>query len=856
MNHFKQEFKKFHFDMFNSSSRVHEQIVDLLTKAHTSQEVIPQRVHFLQQAMELLLYHTSGNERIDEFLETFLSMHVDKQIPVRRFVAHFIEVLCFTRSRYACSCLEVLVSLLQDADKQVVIFALRAARVVYKRALYYISIQQKDSRYTSAARESLQTLDQVLAQIVHHITSGNREVFCEAIRCAQTVVLCQSYSSVNPKSQSQLEITGCSCLEDLRLVDSTNVVLEESKLKSQSDKLFSALCALLVKHRAEPMEVVALVHAVGIVGHDRSSYSGAATVAFAQLAANHTLIASSRIRSALTMELKRILSSRYCVQWQPRVIPILNLLGISTDESTSNLVMEAELDRLRVAAETGRDDLRVVDGKLSLEKEGERLLEISEAADCFKVPDEDHAVAICSLRAKSPAELAKLALAMLNRLPKKFDDPGMALVKVNRSAAASAAAAGNSSIGFENRVKAIKSMGITFKRYLEGIADGGDHLTSDEEAEMQSAPPPESKRYEKEEKILAKPESSNLASSLPAGELLAAIASKDKRVFARLMAKVSSDTDSLRNLFLTELQAGSVGGISELFTILYMNELTGEEVATSVDVAGNILVSVLKDLGSVDFGLIRTLILGADTVLGLPFVPKALMDFVDRSVETGDPATRRSALTVLASLVASKPGMCIDALNRVLSHACNSREDVRNDALKLLLAKLYKPSAVVILKWQWPYKDACAMKRVDSMKDVVKSQLDLVCSEVIEQAARERFEAAIQNSEWSLSWPLLALASKKPTLIHYMVHYMVEEAPDGASVPGDIAQSFAASLATLNGDVLDKELELVVKEHKTIRAAAKKKRRNELLLPILSAVSNTPRGLNDKLADAALGLNK
>ncbi len=56
--------------------------------------------------------------------------------------------------------------------------------------------------------------------------------------------------------------------------------------------------------------------------------------------------------------------------------------------------------------------------------------------------------------------------------------------------------------------------------------------------------------------------------------------------------------------------------------------------------------------------------------------------------------------------------------------------------------------------------------------------------------------------------------------------------------------------------MVDRELELVVKEYKSIRAAAKKKRRNEVLLPILSAISNTSRGLNDKLADAALSLNK
>ena len=852
--------QKFHFDMFNSSSRVHEQIVDLLTKAHTSHDNVAQRVHLLQQAMEVLLYHTTGNDRIDEFLETFLSMHVDKQIPVRRFVAHFIEILCFTRSRYACSCLEVLVTLLQDADKQVVIFALRAARVVYKRALYFISVQQKDTRYTTPARESLQTLDHVLAQIVHHITSGNREVFCEAIRCAQTVVLCQSYSSLNPKSQSQLEIAGCSCLEDLRLVDSPSSVLEESKLKSQSDKLFSALCALLVKHRAEPMEIVALIHAVGVVGHDRSSYAGAATIAFSQLAANDQLISGTRVRSALTMELKRILSSRYCVQWQPRIIPILNSLGISTSETSTNLVMEAELDRLKeqVMAQMGTSisDSKT-DEDISLEKEGERLLAISEIADCFKVPDEDHAVAICSVRAKNPAELAKLALAMLNRLPKKYDDPGMALVKVNRSGASVSGSGGNS-IGFENRVKAIKSMGITFKRYLDGVVEQ-ENLTSDEETEMDHEPPQTMVQETVGETEHHLPVFSS--DSVPSGDLMSSIALKDKRMFSRLMAKVSSDAHVLGNLFASELHSGSVAGISELLTVLYVNQLTGgHEVATTLDTAGEVFVSVVKEMGGIDFNLVRTLIMGSEngTIPGIPFVPNSILDLVDTTVETGEPSMRRAALTILASLALTKPGMSMEALNRIFSHATSSREDVRTDSLKLILAKLYRPSAVAILKWQWPYKDTsgCQMKRVGGMGDFLNSRLEVVCSQYIEDAARERFESGIRDNLWNQMWPMLALSSKKPVLIHYIVHHIVEDATEGVAIPTEIVQSFAASLAALQGDVVDRELELVVKEYKSIRAATKKKRRNEVLLPILSAISNTSRGLNDKLADAALSLNK
>ena len=200
-----------------SVPRIHDQIVGLITRSHSAAESIEARIQALQQAAELMLFQSTGNERVHEFLETFLSLHVSREAPFRRFCVYFIDILCFTRSRYACSCLEVLVTLLQDSDKQVQIFALRAARCVYKRALYWISIQQRESLYVDAARESIEVLDFVLARVVHLITSSSREVFCEAIRCAQSVVLCQSHSTFPPKSQAQLEAAGASCLEDLKL---------------------------------------------------------------------------------------------------------------------------------------------------------------------------------------------------------------------------------------------------------------------------------------------------------------------------------------------------------------------------------------------------------------------------------------------------------------------------------------------------------------------------------------------------------------------------------------------------------------------------------------------------------------
>jgi RNA binding exosome subunit len=784
--------------------------------------------------MEVLLYHTHGNERVDEFLETFLSMHVDKEVAVRRFTAYFIEVLCFTRSRYACSCLEVLVTLLQDQDKQVNVFALRATRIVYKRALYYISLQQKETRYVQAARESVQALDHVLARVVHHITAGSREVFCEAIRCAQSVVLSQSFSSFAPKSLSQLELSGCSCLEDLRLVDTT--VLDEMKLKAQADKLFTAFCALLIKQRPENMEIVALIHAVGVIGHDRSSYAGAATVAFAQLAqSNDNLTKNTRVKNALVSELKRILASRHCIQWQPKIIPVLSSLGISTQSSSAtglstDLVMEAELDRMResMSTEMGNEPSHTT------ERDGERSLAVSEIADGFKVPDEENAIAICSVRAQSPAELAKLAIAMLSRLPKNFDDPSMALVKINRAGALSV---GNS-IGFENRVKAIKSVGIGVKNFVDTTTASDDEMDIMEDNGVDKPA------------LTRKHPRSHTRHDLDTSVLLDNIIQTDRKIFSKILVQLSSGNEEMVTTFINkQLSASITEGVIELSTMVYRNEILGLSVGgVGFELLGQILSKVAKNLQT-DFSLIRTII------NGIPMIPQAVLEYIDVLIETTDDVVvRRNALTVLANFALTKPGLALDSIGRILNHCSSRDEGIRTDSLKLVIARLYKPSSVGILKWQWPYKDTCPMKKVESLSDFCESKLEVLCSEQIEVMAMERFEQGSQSGSWDMIWPMLALCSKKLILIHYIASTLIER--DGDGIPTEYIQSFGTSLAALPGDIVDKELEIIVKEYKGVRSVSKKKNRNDFILPILSCISGTSRGLTNKLADAALSFNK
>ena len=833
--------------MSTNQNRIHDQIVDLITKAHTSSDTMEAKIQCLQEATELLLYHTAGNERLDEFLETFLSMHISREAPIRRFCAHFIEALCFTRSRYACSCLEVLVTLLQDSDKQVLIFALRAARVAYKRALYWISVQQREPMFVTAARESVETLDHVLARIVHLITSSTREVFCESIRCAQSIVLNQSFSSFAAKSQAQLEAVGCSCLEDLKLVDTA--ALDESKLKGQSDRLFTALCALLVKKRddganAFEMEVIALIHAVGVIGHDRGSYAGAATLAFTQLVDDiKGAEVTGRIKAALVTGLKRILASRHCVQWQPRIIPVLARLGVAglggSDQKSTDIVMQAEIDRMRQQVEAESGNMAVKRRKLAAtsEQEGERLMMISELADWFKVPDEDHAVAVCAVRAQSPAELAKLALAVLGRLPKKFDDPLMALVKVNRAGGT------GQSLSFDNRVKAIRTMGLKVSDFTNGDMVGEDEM-------MEERKSPEKKTGDENSHTRGA-----LGESGNGVDVTDLIDVSQVALFMKLIAVLrmpEAEKLALVDRFCIHHLGGSNGVapivqlVTHVYTTSLFTDIDTDGSGISVEDVGRSLVSAAEQK-NIPFSDFKTLI------LALPTVPTSLLEFVDARIQDVDVAVRRNALTTLSALLFSHPGIANDSLDRLVAHCASTNEAVRNDALKLVLAKVYSPQASSCLTWQWPYTDPSPVTVKKSIQGDV-SQMQYLGSEKLECIARDQLVAAATSGEWDKAWLMLALCSKKILLIHSVLATLIEVGE--VSLPAAVVTSFGQSLVALPADAIDHELETLVKHYKAVRAVAKKKMRNDFLLPILSAISSTDRGLTGSLADAALSFSK
>ena len=812
-------------------SRTHDQIVELITRAHSGSDAIESRIQFLQQATELLLYHSGGNERVDEFLETFLSMHVSGDAPLRRFSAYFIEMLCFTRSRYACSCLEVLVTLLQDVDRQVQIFALRAARVVYKRALYWLSVQQREASFVQAARESVETLDHLLARIVHLITSSSKEVFSEAIRCAQSIVSSQSHSAFGGRSQAQLEWAGCSSLEDLKLIDSG--ALDETKLRGQADRLFTALCALLVKKREESSsetELIALAHAVGLIGHQRASYAGAAVVAFSQLAMEADK-SSPRVKSALIAELKRILSSRHCVQWQPRILPILSSLGVED----AFLVMHAETERLKLQAQTEMGLQSMAKRRklaATTDEEGERLLTLSEMADSWKVPDENHAEGVCAVRAQTPAELAKLALAMLGKLPKSFEDPTTALVRVNR---ANTAAGG--SVGFDSRIKAVRAMDIRVVDFVDMSA----HEEEESDEDMLDGPG----------ESVAGNIATNESEDMQAEAIADLIDLSQVELFSKLLRCLNTGKENkiglVKNFMKFHSRVPGKRGIVDLFKTVYRAELLDEETSVTTHDLGELLAEVVP---SMSFTEVKTL------VMELPVVSNELLAYVDAVIENPETelAVKRNGLTTLSTLVLTRPGVAADCLDRLLTHSSSSSEPVRNDSLKLMLTKVYRPQRS-LLEWQWPYSESPSDRVAKTLASTV-SALDLLCSEVLENRARQFLVEAAETGSWQKAWPMLALCSKKPKLVHAVLATLMEHVPTDSGIPGEIMQAFGRSLVAIPGEVIDPELETLVKHYKSVRAVQKKKVRNDFLLPVLSAISGTDRGLTGVLADAALSLSK
>ncbi|KAF4736076.1 hypothetical protein FOZ62_029134, partial [Perkinsus olseni] len=369
-------------------SRSQERLVALLSQAHRADNV-EVRIELLQQAAELLLYHSSPNDqRIDEFLDTFLAFHLDRLAPIRRFCAHFIHNLCYTRSRYSLRCLSTLCTLLSDNDtaqQQLTLLMMSADADGQSAAMRH---QQQQS--AAMARESSQLLRAVLAGIAQHSTRGRHGIFIAAVEALTIVALCQSSlegsgtdtsgRALGMKSQAYLEEYGASCLDDLKLSSplqgdtgdgSFQGGLDEAQLQRESEQIVLALCKMMltVSHGEEwdeasggspeedkrtEAEMVAVVRALGVLGAERASANAQGVMlTFASGFEDLMEVASrtGRLRSALIQAVRRMLASPQCTQWQPRLAAILQQLlqaaGQIEQETLDQMVFEAEQARLR-----------------------------------------------------------------------------------------------------------------------------------------------------------------------------------------------------------------------------------------------------------------------------------------------------------------------------------------------------------------------------------------------------------------------------------------------------------------------------------------------------------------------------
>ncbi|KAF4668877.1 hypothetical protein FOL47_002834 [Perkinsus chesapeaki] len=463
--------------MGGGASRSQERLVALLSQAHRADNV-EVRIELLQQAAELLLYHSAPNDqRIDEFLDTFLAFHLDRLAPIRRFCAHFVHNLCYTRSRYSLRCLSTLCTLLSDTDTGVVRLALEAARTIYPRALYWTSVVQKQAqqqlrlimmsgdadgqsaamRYqqqqsAAMARESAQLLRAVLAGIAQHTTRGRHATFIAAVDAITVVALCQSSlegsgtdtsgRALGMKSQAYLEEFGASCLDDLKLssplqgdaADSSfQGGLDEAQLQRESEQIVLALCKMMltVSHGEEWDEGTN-------EGSQEDKRTEGIMLTFASGFEDLMEVSSKtgKLRSALIQAVRRMLASPQCTQWQPRLAAILQQLlqaaGQTEQETLDQMVFEAEQARLREVF-AGEDPTRPEPHAKRRKIEGDKRTGEVKALPGVDMVDEEHVVAVCAVRATgSNDSLTRMVQKLLGRLPRKLINPEATVQRVIR----------------------------------------------------------------------------------------------------------------------------------------------------------------------------------------------------------------------------------------------------------------------------------------------------------------------------------------------------------------------------------------------------------------------------------------
>ena len=629
---------------------VHVRIVEFLSEGYNQGKDIAERIAFLKQALELLLYHTNGNDLVDEFFEQMISLHVDSNHTIRRFAAYFIEVLCISRSVYACRCLPALLRLLDDSDLQVLYLSIRASRTVFKRALYWISVQQKDPQYGGIANENVLKLNSILSKIVKFLNSTGDE-FQLSIKFVETVIMSQSFSGENPKSIAQIETAGCSSLEDLRLNDPGP--LEISKLNSQSDKLVEYICAVAFESKSTKLigDCYALVRSLSLIAFEREQYIPAIILSVEALIAD--LSENDGLRGFVVGELKKILASRHAVHVQPLISNILAKLSVTKKRANiDSTVFGAELTRIKARVVSKTPNRKTPAWNQSMEENN--------------IIDEEHAVAVCAIRAQNSSELAKLALSLLSKIPSRSEEPEYSLQ----------ISGFNESQKYSGNVIDISEKSLAD---IELQTEFAAHET-DEYANMAKAPPIPTETTPKPGKpfvfdFFLKEGLYQFSGSFPdtLSKLVAAA-----NIHRLEPASADFLDEQLKDLISSHRFEDLCGVLSAIFSRIGFEcyESLLERVFQSLPTD----VSSLKD--------IRRLLIDH-----LPVLCISAIHFWRKIASSEDHSVRRPALATLGHIFISKPGSRINCLLSIFD-LCHAQDgQVRDDACKTLAIKLYDPTA-------------------------------------------------------------------------------------------------------------------------------------------------------------------
>jgi Symplekin tight junction protein C terminal len=548
----------------------------------------------LEDCLAQLLRPDSPHSTIDALCETFLDLATSTLRIVRLFTSDFILKLCEYRSVYATRCLLYLDKLLSDCNDGVLESALGTVRVVYPLAIYWISVQQKDPNFHQAAASSTIYLERILAKVIV-LLKDDGSAFLGALKACERIILCQSPSNQHPRSQAHLELSGCSCLEDLRITD--QLALDQGRLRVQADKLVEFLCSSLIQsvcpRSVRNLEEICRV--LGSVAYERQDYVMAVVLCMQEFGSD----CDHRLKHLIEAELRNILASRTCIKYHAAVLNAIRSLG----QKATISVFGAEIQRLR-----------------------QRL---SKAAhESHLTIDDEHVAAVCSVKAQDASELAKVAIALLSKLP--------------------------SYGSLEKETKNRRIVRVLSGRVLEyassdwlPVSEGPQTMDQHRDARDYS-------------------------------QLLLRSRSFHSELYSRksLLEAVSAcSAEEIKELLQADLRMSRSRAARNLLLSCRASLTSVEFETLAFDCLG----------GFQDFNMLSEL------VRTLPMIPPGIIQYLEKLARSDDPSTRRPALSLIYSLFLTNPGTRHDFLGSLLRIASSSLAAASEDASDLIVQKVYIP---------------------------------------------------------------------------------------------------------------------------------------------------------------------